>query len=49
MLILYPLDLAQRINTLIVSNELIEDIMKKVKSVEESSLFIKVTSETIGN
>ena len=49
MLILYPLDLVQRINTLIISNELIEDIMKKVKSVEESDLLIKGASETIEN
>ena len=49
MLILHPLDLAQRINTLIISNELIKDIMKKVKSVEESGLFIKGASETIEN
>ena len=49
MLILYPLDLVQRINTLIISNELIENIMKKVKSVEESGLLIKDASETIEN
>ena len=42
-------DLAQRATTLITSNEEMEDIMKTVKSREESGLLIKSTSETIGN
>ena len=35
--------------SLIISNEEIEDIMKKVKSIEESGLLIKGISETIKN
>ena len=35
--------------TLIISNEEMEDIMKIVKSLEESGLLIKVISETIKN
>ena len=40
-------DLRWRITTLITSNEEMEDIMKVVKSVEESGLIIKGISETI--
>ena len=40
-------DLLWRITTLISSNEEMEDIMKVVKSVEESGLIIKGISETI--
>ena len=40
-------DLPWRITTLITSNEEMEDIMKVVKSVEESGLIIKGISETI--
>ena len=39
------LDLASRVTTLIISNEEINDIMKKVKSHEESGLLIKGVSE----
>ena len=35
--------------TLIISNEEMNDIMKIVKSLEESGLFIKAVSETIKN
>ena len=35
--------------TLITSNEEMEDIMKKIKCLEESGLLIKVVSETIKN
>ena len=35
--------------TLIISNEEMKDIMKTVKSLEESSLLIKGISETIKN
>ena len=35
--------------TLIISNEEMNDIMKIVKSPEESGLFIKSVSETIKN
>ena len=35
--------------TLIISNEEMNDIMKKVKSIEESGLFIKGVSKTIKN
>ena len=35
--------------TLIISNEKINDIMKIVKSLEESGLLIKCVSETIQN
>ena len=40
-------DLPWRITTLITSNEEMEDIIKVVKSVEESGLIIKGISETI--
>ena len=40
-----PSDLASRMTTLIISNEKINDIMKIVKSLEESCLLIKGISE----
>ena len=40
-------DLALRTTTLIISNEEVKDIMKIVKSLEESGLLIKGVSETI--
>ena len=43
------LDLASRVTTLIISNEKMIDIMKIVKSYEESGLLIKDFSETINN
>ena len=43
-----PSDLAKR-TKLIISNEEISDIMKIVKSLEESGLLIKRVSETIKN
>ena len=43
-----PLDLASR-TTWIISNEEMNDIVKIVKSLEESSLLIKGVSETIKN
>ena len=43
-----PLGLASHA-TLIISNEEMEDIMRIVKSLEESGLLIKVISETIKN
>ena len=36
-------------STLIISNEEVNDIMKIVKSLEESGLFINDVSETIKN
>ena len=36
-----------RVHYLIVSNEEMEDIMKKVKSIEESGLLIEVISKII--
>ena len=42
-------DLASCVTTLIISNEEMTDIMKIVKSLEESGLSIKGTSETIKN
>ena len=44
-----PLDLASRTTVLIISNEEMEDVMKIVKSLEESVLLIKVISETTKN
>ena len=41
-------DLAKR-TTLIISNEEVNDIMKIVKSLEDSGLLIKCVSETIKN
>ena len=43
-----PSDLEKR-TILIISNEEMDDIMKIVKSLEESGLLIKVVSETIKN
>ena len=42
-------DLTSRSTTLIISNDEINDIMKIVKSLEESSLLIKGVSEAIEN
>ena len=42
-------DLTSRMTTLIFSNEEMNDIMKIVKSLEESGLLIKGLSETIKN
>ena len=42
-------DLPLHTSTLIISNEEMKDIMKKVKSLEESGLLIKGVSETITN
>ena len=44
----HPLDLAKQ-TTLIISNEEMNDILKIVKSLEESDLLIKGVSETIKN
>ena len=44
-----PSDLALRMTTLIISNEEMNNIMKIVKSLEESSLLTKGVSETIKN
>ena len=44
-----PLDLALDMTTLIISNEERNDIMKIVKSLEESGLLIKDVSEIIKN
>ena len=44
-----PSDLALRTTSLILSNEEMEDIMKKVKSLEESGLLIREIIETIKN
>ena len=44
----HPFDLAKR-TTLIVLNEEMDDIMKVIKSLEESGLLIKGVSETIIN
>ena len=44
-----PLDLASPVTSLIVSNEEINDIMKIVKSLEESGLLIKGVREAIKN
>ena len=41
------LDLATRNTTLIISNEEMNDIMKIIKSLEESGILIKDVSETI--
>ena len=42
-------DLASRMTTLIISNEEMNNIIKIVKSLEESGLLIKGISETIKN
>ena len=44
-----PSDLASRTTALIISNKDMDDIMKIVKSLEESGLLIKGISETIKN
>ena len=44
----YPSDLA-KLTALIISNEEMNDIMKIVKSFQESGLLIKGVSETIKN
>ena len=44
-----PSDLALHMTTLIISNEEMNNIMKIVKSLEESSLLTKGVSETIKN
>ena len=44
-----PLDLALRTRALIVSNEEMNDVMKIVKSLEESGLLLQGISETIKN
>ena len=44
-----PSDLALRTAVLIISNEEMEDIMKIVKSPEESGLLIQEISETMKN
>ena len=44
-----PLDLEPRMKTLIISNKEMNDVMKIVNSLEESSLLIKVLPETIKN
>ena len=45
----YPSDLASRTAVLIILNEEMEDVMKIVKSFEESGLLIKGIRETIKN
>ena len=49
MLALHPLDLASSTRTLIILNEEMNNIMKILKSLQESSLLIKGASETIKN
>ena len=44
-----PLELASRRTTLIISNEEIEDIMRIVKSLNESASLVKGISGTIKN
>ena len=44
-----PSNLASRTTALIISNEEMENIMKIVKSIEESGLLMKGISETIKN
>ena len=44
-----PLELASRTTTLIISNEEIEDIMRIVKSLDESTSLVKGISGTIKN
>ena len=45
----HPSDLASHTTTLIISNEEMEDIMKIIKSLEESGLLIKAISKTNKN
>ena len=42
-----PSDLAPRTTTLVISNEETKDILKIVKSLEESGVLIKEVTETI--
>ena len=49
MSVLRSLNLCLRMTTLTISNEEINDIMKIVKSLEESVLLIKGVSKTIAN
>ena len=44
-----PLDLTKQTTTLIISNDEMEDIIKIVKSLEDSSLLLKGVSRTIQN
>ena len=44
-----PLNLAKQTTALIISNDEMEDIMKVVKSLEDSGLLSKGVSETIQN
>ena len=44
-----PSDLASRVTILIISNEEMNEIIKIVKSLEESGLLIERVSETIRN
>ena len=44
-----PSDLASHMTTLIISNGEMNDIIKIVKSLEESGLFIKGVNETVKN
>ena len=44
-----PLDLAKQTTTLTISNDEMEDIIKVVKSLEDSGLLLKGVSETIQN
>ena len=46
---LHSLDLASRVTTLIMLNEEMNNVMKIVKSLEESALLIKGVGETIKN
>ena len=48
MLALFPLDSAKQ-TTLIISNKEMNDIMKGIKSIEQSALLIKGVSKTIKN
>ena len=45
----HPSDLALRTTALLISNEEMKDILKIVKSLEESGLLVKGISETIKN
>ena len=45
----HPSDLASHTTTLIISNEEMEDIIKIIKSLEESGLLIKAVSKTNKN
>ena len=44
-----PLDLSSRMTTMAISNKEMNDIMKTVKSPEQSGLLIKGVTETIKN